>query len=166
MLLSEETSRLYGVHQTPIISQQERTDELNQRMRTRLYHTGPTAPMFSSRPTSTKYDIMSFSSPAPVHNNADQWMARTSGVDTESELRNQIYALQRSSQAVYVPSSNSDLFRDGTTIVKQLNPPKQPYELLFAQPLFDSNFNRWKGTGTNIGVDRFNNSTRTQMRHV
>lgn len=164
MLLSEEKSRLYGVHQTPIVSQQERTEELNQRMRSRLYNLAPTAPMFSSRPTSTKYNIMSFSSPAPTYNNPDQWLARTSGVDTESELRCQIHALQRSSQAVYVPSSDSDLYRDGTTIVRPVNPPKQEYELLFAQPLFDSNFNKWKGK--DIGIDRFNNSTRTQMRRV
>ena len=58
MLLSNETSTIQGVHQTPIISQNERTDDLNLRIRSRQFPDFPLEPQFSFRPVSTKYSIM------------------------------------------------------------------------------------------------------------
>ena len=38
------------------------------------------------------------------------WSGFASNINKESELRNQIYALQKCSQSVYVPNSTSDLY--------------------------------------------------------
>ena len=43
-------------------------------------------------------------------NTQSPWSGFASNVNVESELRNQIYALQKCSQAVYVPNSQSDLY--------------------------------------------------------
>ncbi len=131
MFLNDERNFLMGVHQTPIISQQERTDELNERMRSRHVSYIPNDPMYSFRPASTKYDIMSTQSvkSEPLGNRA--WINRMANIDTESELRNQTYALQHASQSVYVPSSSSDLYKDNTTVVQR--PSAQPYPGLFAE---------------------------------
>ncbi len=43
-------------------------------------------------------------------NTTSPWSGFASSINTESELRNQVYALQKCSQSVYVPSSNSDLY--------------------------------------------------------
>ena len=43
-------------------------------------------------------------------NTQSPWSGFASNINKESELRNQIYALQKSSQAVYVPSSASDMY--------------------------------------------------------
>ena len=43
-------------------------------------------------------------------NTQSPWSGFASKINVESELRNQIYALQKCSQAVFVPSSNSDLY--------------------------------------------------------
>lgn len=184
MLLNEETNTLRGVHQTPIIGQHARTDELNERLRSRQFPDTALEPQYSFRPASTKYNIFAISGKStfakpqkdhyvehsvsnnfsPATQNAP-WRGFANNVDKESELRNQFYALQRSSQAVYIPDKSSDLYRDGTTVVHRQ--VQQPYELLFAQPLFDPTQNKWKSQqNTKIGVDRFYNSTRTQMRQL
>ena len=43
-------------------------------------------------------------------NTTSPWSGFASNVNLESELRNQVYALQKCSQSVYVPNSNSDLY--------------------------------------------------------
>ena len=43
-------------------------------------------------------------------NTQSPWSGFASNINKESELRNQIYALQKCSQAVYVPNSTSDLY--------------------------------------------------------
>jgi hypothetical protein len=144
MLLNDEQTFLTGVHQQPIISQQERTDELNQRIRSRHTAYIPTDPMYSFRPVSTKYDVMATKSVPITQLGNRTWVNRMSNIDTESELRNQIYALQNASQAVYVPSSNSDLYHDGTTVVAR--PSAQPYPGLFESPTGFSQ-TRWSDKG-------------------
>jgi hypothetical protein len=178
MLLSNETSTIMGVHQTPIISQNERTDDLNLRIRSRQFPDFPLEPQFSFRPVSTKYTIIGESvlakpavkSNAPAkpyleHNVAmnfnpatrtGPWKTYVRNIDTETVLRNNAHT-----NDIFVPNSDSDLYRDNTTVVDR--PSEQPYELLFSKPLFSQTHNRWQ-TQHGIGVDRFNNSTRTQLR--
>lgn len=60
MLLSEETSFIQGVHQTPIVGQQERTDDLNKRMRSRQFPDFPLEPQYDFRPVSTKISPVSY----------------------------------------------------------------------------------------------------------
>jgi len=95
-------------------------------------------------------------------NTQSPWSGFASNINKESELRNQIYALQKSSQAVYVPSSNSDLYN------YSFNPneiiPNQRHSLLFKNETFDS-FNPNPNPNI-IGTNMFSNSTRSQFKDL
>jgi hypothetical protein len=83
-------------------------------------------------------------------------------VDTETILRNQTFALQRGAeQSVYVPSSNSDLYKVNVP-QGSIRDPQPPPEL-FYRPQFDQTLHQ-NVQGANIGRDRFFNHTRTQLR--
>lgn len=85
----------------------------------------------------------------------------SANVDIESSLHNQFYALQKSDQAVYVPSSTSDLYNVNTAVGRY---EEQTHPGLFAK--YDL------GTGLSnhpnidkIGRDNWFNHTRTQLRN-
>lgn len=80
-------------------------------------------------------------------------------VNVESELRNQIYALQKCSQAVYVPSSKSDMYQ-----VNMVEQPPAQHSLLFEEDHF-GNFNP-NPNPKFVGADIFNNSTRWQIQDM
>ena len=88
------------------------------------------------------------------------WSGFASNVNTESVLRNQIYALQKCSQAVYVPNSSSDLYN------YKFQPKSQPssHELLFQESSFQS-FNP-NPNEKMIGYSAFMNSTRSQLKDL
>jgi hypothetical protein len=88
------------------------------------------------------------------------WSGFATNINTESELRNQIYALQKCSQAVYVPGSNSDLYTYGFTP----KPTPQNHPLLFEE----NNFCAFNPNPDNvkIGSELFNNATRVQVRDL
>lgn len=93
-------------------------------------------------------------------NTESPWSGFASNVNVESELRNQVYALQKCSQSVYVPSSKSDLYNYNFKTVTQPN----PHELLFQKEsfsTFDPNPNANK-----IGTNLFYNDTRVQLREL
>lgn len=93
-------------------------------------------------------------------NTQSPWSGFASNINVESELRNQIYALQKCSQAVYVPTSNSDLYNYGFT-------PKQTpqtHSLLFQNESFQQ-FNPNPDSKI-VGADMFMNSTRVQVRDM
>jgi flagellar basal body rod protein FlgC len=94
-------------------------------------------------------------------NDKAPWSGYASNVNHESELRNQIYALQDCSQSKYVPSSDSSLYQ-----VKWTNKTKveQPFKTLFQTPNFapiNPNPNPDK-----IGFALFNNATRQQLKDL
>jgi hypothetical protein len=93
-------------------------------------------------------------------NTTSPWSGFASNVNTESELRNQIYALQKCSQSVYVPSSKSDLYNYGFTP----KPTPQSHSLLFEKDSF-SQFNPNPDSKT-VGSEMFFNSTRVQVRDM
>jgi hypothetical protein len=93
-------------------------------------------------------------------NTTSPWSGFASNVNTESELRNQIYALQKCSQSVYVPSSKSDLYNYGFTP----KPTPQSHSLLFEKDSF-SQFNPNPDSKT-VGSGMFFNSTRVQVRDL
>jgi hypothetical protein len=95
-------------------------------------------------------------------NSQSPWSGFASNINKESELRNQIYALQKSSQAVYVPSSNSDLYTYSFN-PNQTN-PNQRHGLLFKNETFDS-FNPNPNPNI-IGTNMFSNSTRSQLKDL
>lgn len=84
-------------------------------------------------------------------------------VESESVLRNQFFALQHGAdQGIYVPSSNSDLYK--VQVPSWSNPYEQKHPDLFLRNTYTSSSNNYIDN-SNIGKDKFNNNTRTQMRN-
>ena len=88
------------------------------------------------------------------------WSGFVSNVNVESELRNQVFALQKCNQREYVPSSKSDLF------TYNFNTQKNPtsHELLFQ----NASFNQFDPNpdSNKIGNSLFMNSTRVQLKEL
>lgn len=95
-------------------------------------------------------------------NTKSPWSGFASNVNVESDLRNQIYAIQKCSQAAYVPSSNSDLYQYGFT--PQQQQVGAAHSLLFSETHFD-NFNP-NPDNKIVGSGVFYNSTRTQVKEL
>jgi len=93
-------------------------------------------------------------------NTTSPWSGFASNINLESELRNQVYALQKCSQAAYVPNSNSDLYEYKFQSIKQPN----PHELLFQNESF-SGFNPNPDQKV-VGSAMFMNNTRVQVRDM
>ena len=93
-------------------------------------------------------------------NTKSPWSGFATNVNTESILRNQIFALQKCSQAVYVPNSSSDLYQ--YTFQTKTRP--NPHALLFNENAFAS-FNP-NPNDKLIGYNMFMNSTRTQVKDL
>ena len=95
-------------------------------------------------------------------NTKSPWSGFASNVNLESELRNQVFALQKCNQAAYVPSSNSDLYK------YSYNPnnakQSQTHSLLFQKENF-CDFNPNPDSKI-VGGDIFYNSTRTQVKEI
>jgi hypothetical protein len=94
-------------------------------------------------------------------NDFGPWSGYASNVNRESDLRNQIFALQDCTQAAYVPSSKSSLYN-----VKWNNSykPQQPFPNLFEKQTFSP-------TNPNVHSDKigfslFNNATRQQLKDL
>ena len=88
------------------------------------------------------------------------WSGFSSNINKESELRNQIYALQKCSQSVYVPNSSSDLY----TYKFQTKTQHNPHELLFKDESFET-FN--PNPAPNVcGSGIFYNNTRCQVKDL
>ena len=78
-------------------------------------------------------------------------------------LRNQFFSIQKGAdQSVYVPSSNSDLYKVTMPISTQNE--VQPFPSLFKQNTFDQN--KRFSQDIQIGNDVFYNNTRTQLRNT
>jgi hypothetical protein len=139
-------------------------------------------PYLDVRPVMTKYSILPIVDPRkastvpmmqqPVYNTQttfnpgntqSPWSGFVSNINKESELRNQIFALQKSSQSVYVPSSKSDLYNYSFNPENNVQ-HQQQHSLLFEQNTF-CDFNPNPDT-TVVGSGVFNNSTRTQLKEL
>lgn len=168
-----------GVTQGVYYGQNERVDELNSRLASRHFPDSPLEPNFNMRPVPTKYShfpIINRRKPvsepivpyldyhSDINFNPGSARAPISGyinkVDVETQLRNQYFALQHGAdQSVYVPSSNSDLYKVTVASGEQ---QEQPYPMLFDRQQF--NVGVHPNMNDKIGGDRFFNHTRTQMR--
>lgn len=150
-------------------------NETNTRIYDRNIPSQVLQPYINTRPVMTKYSHLPIVDPRkqntvplmqapnfnPNHtfnpgNTKSPWSGFASAVNVESELRNQIYALQKCSQAVYVPSSKSDLYQ----VNMRQQPPAQ-HSLLFQEDHF-GNFNPNPDPKI-VGSGIFQNSTRTQI---
>jgi hypothetical protein len=165
---------------------QERVSEIHNETNRRIYDRNVPSQMLQQyldvRPAMTKYSYFPIVDPRkevnvrmnqyPTFNphtmfnpgnTQSPWSGFATNINTESELRNQIYALQKCSQAVYVPTSNSDLY---TYSFKPNNTTNsfQQHNLLFKEETFDS-FNPNPDSKV-IGSQMFSNPTRAQSRDL
>jgi hypothetical protein len=140
----------------------EYDDELNKRIHSRIYPTHTLKPLFETRPVSTKYTFFQTVNEQPInktkelmYNNYTPQNTFNPGnkapidyfinnIDTESVLRNQFMALQKSSQSVYVPELNSSLYENHQMYYKpdtitdcKTSMPEKNYA-----PAFFNNFTR------------------------
>jgi hypothetical protein len=93
-------------------------------------------------------------------NTQSPWSGFASNVNLESDLRNQIFALQKCSQSTFVPKSGSDLYQYS---FNTKNVP-QTHQLLFEKERFDK-FNP-NPDNKLVGFSAFNNSTRSQVKDI
>ena len=161
------------------ISNSKIHEETNTRIYDRNIPSQVLQPYLDVRPVLTKYSYFPIVDPrkpvniplnqAPTYNvhkvfnpgnTQSPWSGFASNINKESELRNQIYALQKCSQSVYVPNSNSDLY----TYQYQPKPEHNPHDLLFQTEAFTS-FNP-NPAPEKIGTGMFFNSTRTQVKDM
>jgi hypothetical protein len=163
---------------------QERVSEIHNETNRRIYDRNVPSQMLQQyldvRPVMTKYSYLPIVDPRkeidvrmnqyPTFNphsmfnpgnTQSPWSGFASNINTESELRNQIYALQKCSQSVYVPGSNSDLY---TYSFKPNMNQFQQHELLFKKDTFDS-FNP-NPEPNKVGTYIFSNPTRAQVKDL
>jgi len=138
-------------------------------------------PYLDVRPVMTKYSYLPIVDPRkelnvkmvqmPTYNSQavfnpgntqSPWSGFASNINLESELRNQVFALQKCSQAVYVPDSNSDLYKYSYS--PNTAKKSQTHSLLFQKEQFcDFNPNP---DNKLVGSGIFYNSTRTQVKEI
>jgi hypothetical protein len=160
-----------------LYGQNERVDELNERLFQRVIPTNELQPNFDPRPVSTKYSLFPILDPRspttyPInrvgdYNTETSFAPMTnrgpvngflSNVDIESKLRSQFFALQRGvGQNTYIPSSQSDLYNIGQIVGRQ---EAQPFDFR-KDEYFSPNIIHLNG----IGTATFANHTREQMRN-
>ena len=162
---------LYGNVNEIYINKGGRVEELNDRIFTRNIANRPVTSSIDVRATPTRYvkmPIVNMRSvpkvqcphvlPFNVHkqffpgNTKSPWDGYN--VDTETVLRNQQFALQKSEQNVYVPSSNSDLY--AKTVPSQIYTGR--YQNMFNKPELEPK----NANPESLGLYFFNNHTREQ----
>jgi hypothetical protein len=154
---------------------QERTQELNNRIYERNIPGGSLEPNYDPRPSSTKFQIFptldaannNFDS-VPIYNSESTfnpgtskgpWTGFSHNINLESSLRNQFFGLQNNDHAQYVPSSNSDLYDVKINNNKNII---QPHPQLFKEVDFEPFNPNCLGQGNNL----FNNHTRQQLLDI
>lgn len=179
---SYSTVPIQRIPQTPgvVYRQNERLDELNQRLGQRQFTDKPLQPNYNPRPVPTKYshfpiiDRRKAAPPTPIASYLE-YSSKTNfapiishngpvdtyfqNIDSESVLRNQYFALQKGAdQAIYVPESDSDLY--GFSAVGRQESQTHPDLFLKQQ------FSQVPNANLNpaIGSDKFFNHTRQQLR--
>jgi hypothetical protein len=177
----QEPQRQRQLQQVPVT---ETAGDIRRETNTRIYDRNIPSqglqPYISVRPVSTKYSYLPIVDPRreisvpskqfPTFNvnstfnpgnTQSPYSGFASNINLESELRNQIYALQKCSQSVYVPSSNSDLY---DVRFQATNTRPNPHELLFQEQSFDT-FNPNPAPEL-CGSNLFYNTTRCQIKEL
>ena len=146
----------------------------NARTNSRLIPSHPLQPYLSVAPVQTKFTILPVVDPRKKinvsltqqgtyfpdkmfnpGNNTGPWSGFASSVNTESMLRNQIYALQKASQSAYVPSSHSDLYEHSFNTQKTMQSHDPLFHVFVPEQTHQVPLKDLMGDGL------FNNSTRT-----
>ena len=175
----QENNKINGVPEGILYGQNERVDEINNRIGSRYFSDIPLTPNFDPRPVSTKYSLFPLvnrrkESNEPIKRlphhvvevNFNPGSARAppegfiNNVDVETTLRNQTVALQHGAyKGTYIPSSNSDLYN----VSVPYKPSAQPHPDLFLKYELNTSV-PGKLSQSNIGKNTFSNHTRTQLR--
>lgn len=177
--MQNEQGLLYGVVDGLYYTNQTRHQELNDRIYDRYLPSATLQPMFSSRPSSSKYAYLPIleqrtPSTVPVYNfgtfhpektfnpgtDKAPWRGFAENINVESTLRNQFFALQKNNQAVYVPSSNSDLY----VVPVDSRYVEQPNPYLFENGA--TNFAPTQPSPNGLGKLVFENFTRNQLKET
>ena len=164
----------YIMNNTPTTLQSE--SKMNAEIYMRNIPSSTLQPYINVRPVSTKYSILPIVDPrarinVPLQvqqiyntqtifnpgNTTSPWSGYASKVNVESELKNQVFALQKCEQREYVPSSNSDLYVNNVPATPNI----QNHPLLFVKNKFD----QCNPTPSYATMKLFNNSTREEMRN-
>ena len=164
----------------------ERAAEINDGIYDRNKPSAPLTMYYNPRSTQTRYVGMTFVNCEPpattpckkgvVYNPYTTFnpgvpapfSGYTRNVDQESRLQNRFFPLQKSAQAQFIPSSNSDLYKVNVPaqapqkIAGDRRQRKQDHSLLFKKERFYKNdVNKCK-----LGEKLFNNYTRWQVRNL
>ena len=160
-----------------------RTNDINERTYNRNIPSSQLQPYLDSRPVSTKFTVLPIidfrqQSSVPMKQfsiyNSEQtfnpgndkapWSGFASNINKESELKNQLFALQSCNQSVYVPKSNSDLYNYHWKNKTNEDNIKTNFPYLFSKEQFCP-FNPNPQPST-LGISLFNNATRQQNKDV
>lgn len=179
----DPNEKIHGIPEYLYYGQNERVDELNDRLQTRHFPDSPLEPSFDPRPVPTKYALFPIvNRRKPMQEPVIPYLDYNGGVnfnpgsrrappvgylnniDLETNLRNQNFALQHGAeQRTYIPSSNSDLYK--VSVAASSNTMQQTHPLLFERQMFDTAVHP-NLIGANIGRDQLFNHTRTQLRNM
>jgi hypothetical protein len=147
----------------------EYDDELNKRLNTRHFPSQSLPPLFEVRPVSTKYTFFQTIEERPTQKiNPLQYKMYSpestfnpgsraptdyflNNIDTESTLRNQFMALQKSNQSVYLPELSSSLY-------------KNDYEYRTTQSFTPTDC-KTNTINKDLAPNKFNNFTRYNLRN-
>jgi hypothetical protein len=180
MNINDFSAGIRGSHQGLIVGQDERVDELNERLQGRHFPDRALQPNFAPRSTSTKYarfpiierrsvpvipiqsgapfDIKTNFNPATNRGPVGAYLAN---IDTETVLRGHYTALQHGNdQGVYVPSSTSNMYTGMQAVGRQ---ETQTHPGLFSRHEFSTTVSP---VVSQIGQDLFSNNTRVQLRGI
>lgn len=128
---------------------------------TRYRHTYP---ILDTKPIHIKPQHMTYSTNrnfAPIQSKGP-FEGYLSNIQKENHLRNQIFPLKHGDDnSVYIPSSNSNLYKVTVPLTRQ---EEQPFTELFHRPTHYVTSQNNFINETNIGMDTFNNPTRTQLK--
>ena len=129
---------MYGVIKGLQLCNQDRVEQLNDRIYSRYVPNCTPQMQFDPRPTPTKYTSFPIigATPTvptpiiarPVYNTSQSFLPGNSApwngfdVNQESKLKNINFALQKCPQASYVPSSNSDMFEHSQINTSRIAP--------------------------------------------
>ena len=161
----------------------DRVDELNNRLTNRNLPSDLLEPVFDPRPSHTKGGMMPVITPqkTPTQDfftykkyNPETTFAPTTKsppfkgfcerVDDESELRNQVFALQCSERGAFIPSSLSDLYNVDVPYTPTMNNDiKHMHPGLF----IENNFNDFNPDPTPESTKKvFNNDTKQSIKNI
>jgi hypothetical protein len=142
-------------------------DEVNDKIYERYFPSQQLKPLYEDRPVSTKYSFFQVieerEKPNTEINKYNTYSSQVFNpgsrgevdfffkeIDTESKLRNQFMALQKSNQSVYVPDLKSSLY------VNEFAAPKETYTTTECNG---------RQAPSNLAPNQFYNTTRMNLRN-